>query len=124
MQVFEDLLNKKNNNKNDDFNNEESDLNLLPFLSSDFQATPIVSIKFKEGYSSTLGDLTFEKLTKNTTLRESFETNFKKSLAKDLNVNPDNIRILKISKGSVLVEYQVIEAINSFNIDANNKDKL
>ena len=46
MQVFEDLFNKQKNNENDDFNNEESDLNLLPFLSSDFQATPIVSIKF------------------------------------------------------------------------------
>ena len=46
MQVFEHLFNKKINNQNDDLNNEESDLNLLPFLSSDFQATPIVSIKF------------------------------------------------------------------------------
>ena len=63
MQVFEDLLDEGINNENDDLNNEESDLNLLPFLSSDFQATPIVSIKFDEGYSSTLGDLTFEKLT-------------------------------------------------------------
>ena len=46
MQVFEDLLDEGINNENDDLNNEESDLNLLPFLSSDFQATPIVSIKF------------------------------------------------------------------------------
>ena len=97
MQVFEDLLGEGLNNENDDLNNEESDLNLLPFLSSDFQATPIVSIKFEEGHSLTLGHLTFENLTKNTTLRESFETSFKESLAKDLDVDPDKIRILKIS---------------------------
>ena len=121
MQVFEHLFNKKINNQNDYFNIEESDLKLLPFLSSDFQATPIVSIKFEEGKSKTLGDLTFEKLTKDTKLRESFETSFKKSLAKDLNVNPDNIRILKISKGSIVVKFQVIEAVNAFNFDSNNE---
>ena len=43
MQVFEDLSNDKINNQNDNFNNEESDLNSLPFLPPDFQATPIVS---------------------------------------------------------------------------------
>ena len=82
MQVFEDLFNKQKNNENDDLNNEKSDLNLLPFLSSDFQATPIVSIKFDEGYSSTFKDhLTFEKLTQDPALRESFEKSFKNSLA-------------------------------------------
>ena len=121
MQVFEHLFNKKINNQNDYFNIEESDLKLLPFLSSDFQATPIVTIKFEEGYSSRLY-LTFEKLTKDTKLRESFEASFKISLAKDLDVNPDKIRILKISKGSIAVEFQVIEAVNTFNFDANNKD--
>ena len=80
---------------------EESNLNLLPLLSSDFQTTPIVSIKFEEGKSSTFGDLTFEKLIQDITLKESFEASFKESLAKDLDVNPDNIRIIKISKGSI-----------------------
>ena len=80
---------------------EESNLNLLPLLSSDFQTTPIVSIKFEEGNSSTFGDLTFEKLIQDITLKESFEASFKESLAKDLDVNPDNIRIIKISKGSI-----------------------
>ena len=68
-----------------------------------------------------MGDLTFEKLTKDTNLREDFEASFKESLAKDLDVNPDKIRILKISKGSILVEFQVIEAVNAFNFDPNNE---
>ena len=39
-------------------------------------------------------------------------------------MDPDKIRILKISKGSILVEFQVIEAVNAFNFDVKNKDKI